>query len=395
MFSVFKRAIWMLPTKIDIPTTPAINAPDISSLYEIQESDLKGTGAFSRVVLGRHLITNARRAIKIIETSTLVGKKAEMVAHEREILRRTRHRSIVTLYETIQTPERVYMAMELMNDDLFNYIMRVRRVTEDDTRLVMQQLLSAVKYLHEQSIVHRDIKPENILINRPDDIRLADFGLAKVVEEWLIRSTPCGTSFYIAPEVIRGIESQGAKPLCTTRDAVKCVDLWSSGVVMFILLSGRPPFSGQVKTSAERKSLLTKIDRGVLFPEAQWENISEEAKDLVMKLLTRDADKRITAAQALLHPFFRTEHRDRKGSPDLVAHELSPGAAVEEETDRDKLKEEMEAIQEDIVETGDTEGDNTSYKGPEVISAPPTQPGAGARMSQNAVIGPAALKRSK
>lgn len=79
-------------------------------------------------------------------------------------------------------------------------------------------------------------------------VKLADFGLAKLVLEWDVQSTPCGTSFYIAPEVIRGIEMQGAKPLCTNKRLVKSVDVWSAGIVFFLLLSGRPPFHGQVKT---------------------------------------------------------------------------------------------------------------------------------------------------
>ena len=341
-----------LPPPRDVPTTPAISAPDINAIYEVIDKEEKGRGAFSRVVVGTHKATGQPRAIKIMEKAGLVGKKAEMVAHEKEILRRTRHPAIIHLHECVQTPDRVYMVMDLMQGDLFDYIVKNKKLSEHDSALIMHQLLSAVDYLHQASVIHRDIKPENILINSPNEIKLADFGLAKVVQDWDVKSTPCGTSFYIAPEIIRGIEANGAKPLCTTRDEVKFVDLWSCGVVLFVMLAGRPPFTGQVKSSHERRQLLAKIDRGLLFPDAQWAHISEEAKDLVARLLTQDISMRITANKALHHPWFNLV----KGSTDAAV--INPG----EEVSREDLAQGVNEVQKDIVETGDQEGDETTYK---------------------------------
>jgi serine/threonine protein kinase len=351
----------LLPPKINVPATPALDGIDIHTLYDVNHGKLLGKGGFSEVLAVRHIPTGEIRALKVMERSILVGKKGEMVAHEKEILRRTCHPSIITLYEAVQTSDKVYFALDLMNEDLFEFIVRNKKVNEDLTRAIMHQLMSGIAYLHEQSIVHRDIKPENILLDvvfkDPEDeaatetsssigveedeggphhaegqqvmsnineipldklnveVKIADFGLAKVVMEWDVRSTPCGTSFYIAPEVIRGIEEQGAKPLCTNQRLVKSVDVWSAGVVFYVLLCGRPPFHGQVRTGQDRRELLRKIDHGVLFnPNHGWDAISTEAKDLVLKMLDQDTAKRITAEEVLRHPFF-TKHGYPKAIP--------------------------------------------------------------------------------
>jgi tRNA A-37 threonylcarbamoyl transferase component Bud32 len=296
-----------------VPTTPAVSARDISEYYTLNETDEKGKGAFSRVVTGVHRATGKLRAVKIMELAQISADKKvmTMLAHEKEILRRVNHRNVIKLHDCITTSTRIYMAMDLMATDLFEFtVAQRRRLNEYETARVMYQLLDAVAYLHSISVVHRDIKLENILVNSLDDVRLADFGLAKILRDppgAAIKNTPCGTSFYIAPEVIRAIDSGygGVTAMVTTREEVKLIDLWSLGAVMFVLMSGRPPFSGQVRTTAERRALLDKIDRGVLFPDAQWAEVSMEAKHLCQQLLTQTHEHRITADQALRHPFFQ------------------------------------------------------------------------------------------
>ena len=293
-----------------VPASPAIRLPSITDKYILNEAALKGTGGFSRVIVGTEKTpTASKRAIKVMAKADLQGKKKmEMVTHEKEILRRTRHNNIIYLHECVETDTQVFMVLDLMETDLFEYIKKAKKLTERDAAHVMRGLMRAVAYLHANNIVHRDIKPENILINTPEDIKLADFGLAKLIHGGsdFVANTPCGTSFYIAPEIIKGIEREGPKPQVTTRENLKFVDVWSSGIVLYILLSGRPPFVGQIRTKQERQQLLSKIDKGVLFPDTYWDGISEEAKDLVLRMLTLDTDKRITAVEALRHPFLAT-----------------------------------------------------------------------------------------
>lgn len=330
-----------LTAPVFVPATPAIVATDIKTLYNLEKDNVIGKGGFSEVVCARHLATGELRALKIVKKNLLSATKAAMVAHEKEILRRTNHPCIVTLHETVQTQNHVFFALDFMSEDLFEFVVRNKHVNEALTRKIMHQILSGINYLHQQSITHRDIKPENILINTylhgpealssppsnindvdPENVdfvvKIADFGLSKLVLEYDVRNTPCGTSYYLAPEIIRGIEEQGARPLCTNRNLVKSIDVWSCGVVFYVLLSGRPPFSSKaMRTSEERQEMLQRIDRGVLFRSTSaWDAVSDEAKDLICLMLESDSAKRITAKDALAHPFF-TAH----GFPEPV---LSP-----------------------------------------------------------------------
>ncbi|KAG5492521.1 hypothetical protein JKF63_01099 [Porcisia hertigi] len=467
----------LLPPRINVPATPALDVVDIHSLYDVSNGSLLGKGGFSEVLAVRHIQTNEIRALKVMLRSSLVGKKAELVAHEKEILRRTCHPSIVTLYETLQTSEKVYFALNLMNEDLFEFIVRNVAVNEDLSRAIMHQIMSGIAYLHEQSIVHRDIKPENILINvttKGDkarnqsnaststiigdadsdsnkeaslsmldinkipvcelnvEVKIADFGLAKVVMDWDVRSTPCGTSFYIAPEVIRAIEEQGAKPLCTTRRLVKSVDVWSAGVVFYVLLCGRPPFHGQVHTGHERRDLLRKIDHGVLFNSKHgWDSISAEAKDLILKMLEQNTSKRITSEEVLRHPFF-TEHgypkpvpafdpRNRfvemqksshktksatdgprkkttsSGPGSILANikgffgNLSKSTSSTSKADRQRMRDELAELQADVLAEYDVEGDVTSYE--PTMPVKEAKPVRMAVMNPKAKVGPDALRK--
>ncbi|ESL09097.1 protein kinase [Trypanosoma rangeli SC58] len=503
------------PSPMRVPATPVVESVDIRDMYDAEHATLVGKGGFSDVVSVLHRPTNTKRALKVMRKEMLHGRVAEMVLHEREILRRISHPNIIKLHEVITTPHHVYFALDLMDCDLFSMIFSNKFIPEGWARRIMYQLLCGIAFLHSQSIVHRDIKPENILINiskKQDngdtalsgkksgiivedewekllniEVKLADFGLAKLVQKWDVQSTPCGTSFYIAPEVIRGIEAQGTKPLCTTQELVKSVDVWSSGIVLFIMLSGRPPFYGQVTSSEERRLLLRRIDRWALFHTKQcWDGISEEAKDLIVRMLEQDSSKRLTAMQALQHPFFANygfrppppgvpkvspelrqqpeekpqapqQPRPRQREEVINAHKptvvdnevhggmnamqvergwggtdvpnhvvvnkfreflriIRPKSHVKrssgkapltegeqqslpnEEEDEEPAEEhvrsmhaEIDALQKDIIETGDTEGDNTSYT-PQLprMTAPRTK--RPAVMNAKAKVGPAALK---
>jgi len=162
-------------------------------------------------------------------------------------------------------------------------------LTEAQAALIMRQAFYALNYLHTNRICHRDIKPENFLLYKEDDdshVKLIDFGLAKRVGNNEVMNAPNGTPYYIAPEVLKGSYT------------TQC-DNWSMGIVLFIMLSGKPPFGGK-----SNKEIIDNVLRGSYsFSTPVWENISDQAKDFISKLLTRQADERLTAEEAYNHPW--------------------------------------------------------------------------------------------
>lgn len=163
----------------------------------------------------------------------------------------------------------------------------------------MKQSFYALLYLHKNRICHRDIKPENFLLYKEDDaghIKLIDFGLAKVVIPNEIMNKPNGTPYYIAPEVLKGSYT------------TQC-DVWSMGVIMYIMLCGKPPFSGKTN-----KDIINNVLTGQYSLKNEvWNTVSAEAKDMISKLLERSADMRMTAQEAFDHPWIQNE-RDKENN---------------------------------------------------------------------------------
>lgn len=174
----------------------------------------------------------------------------------------------------------------LSGGELFNRIIGHSRYAEQDARSIVKPLLESVAYLHSLGIIHRDIKPENILCGESfGDLRIADFGLSQLVSPHEIMKMPCGTLNYVAPEVL------------SLNGYDKAADLWSVGVIMFLLLQGRLPFDGTNKNEIIEKTIRA---------ELHFENISETARDLLCCLLQKDPDNRISARKALQHPWLQS-----------------------------------------------------------------------------------------
>lgn len=191
-----------------------------------------GQGSFGKVKLAYHLATNSKVALKIINRSTLV--KTDMQGRvEREIsyLRLLRHRHIIKLYEVIKNKQEIIMVMEFAGKELFDHIVQQGRLQEDEARKYFQQIISAVQYCHRHKIVHRDLKPENLLLDEHMDIKIADFGLSNIMTDGNFLKTSCGSPNYAAPEVISGRLYAGPE-----------VDVWSCGVILYVMLVGRLPF---------------------------------------------------------------------------------------------------------------------------------------------------------
>ncbi|XP_006797473.1 serine/threonine-protein kinase H1 homolog [Neolamprologus brichardi] len=263
--------------------------PRVTAKYEIKA--LIGRGSFSRVVRVEHKSTRQPYAIKMIETRYREGR--EVCESELCVLRRVRHTNIIQLMEVFETAERVYMVMELATGgELFDRIIARGSFTERDATRVLQMVLDGVKYLHTLGITHRDLKPENLLYYHPgpdSKIIITDFGLAssrKKGGECLMKTT-CGTPEYIAPEIL------------VRKPYTNAVDMWALGVISYILLSGTMPFEDDNRMRLYRQILKGKYS----FSGEPWPSVSNLAKDYVERVLTVDPSERLTAGQALKHPW--------------------------------------------------------------------------------------------
>jgi len=219
-----------------------------------------------------------------------------MIQTEIEIMRMIEHPNIISLHEVFEdkATKKIYLVMELVTGgELFDRIVDRGSYSEKDASELIAKVISAVRYLHKKGIIHRDLKPENLLYASPDadaEIKLADFGLSKIVgleEESSVTNTTCGTPGYVAPEVLR------------MKGYDRSVDMWSIGVILYILLCGFPPFY----EDNTAKLFQTIMDGKYDFPDPEWTNISDSAKDLIQRMLTVDSKKRITADDALEHPW--------------------------------------------------------------------------------------------
>lgn len=249
-----------------------------------------GTGAFSEVKIAINRQTKEKFAVKIIDKSKCKGKE-NMIDTEISILSKVHHENIVRLYDLYQIENKIYLVMELVTGgELFDDIVRRGKYTESDAAKIVQKILLAIDYLHGMGIAHRDLKPENLLLSdksKNGKVMISDFGLSKIFNDEEVMKTACGTPGYVAPEVLK---RQGYG---------KEVDLWSIGVITYILLCGYPPFYDQNNVELYKQILACRYE----FEKPWWDNISEDAKGFIRKLLVLDPAKRYTAKQAVMHPF--------------------------------------------------------------------------------------------
>ncbi|XP_075061793.1 calcium/calmodulin-dependent protein kinase type IV-like [Mixophyes fleayi] len=281
-----------------------------------------GRGATSTVFKCEEKGTRKSYAAKIIK-KTIDHK---IVRTEIGVLLRLSHPNIIKLKDIFETPSDIVLILELVTGgELFDRIVERGYYSERDAACVVQQILEAVAYLHANGVVHRDLKPENLLyadMSPNSLLKIADFGLSKIVDDQVAMKTVCGTPGYCAPEILHG-SPYGPE-----------VDLWSVGVITYILLCGFEPFF-DARGDQYMYSRILNCDFEFISP--WWDEISLNAKDLIKKLIVLDPKKRLTVSQALQHPWVT-------GRAAKISHMDRTQKKLQEFNAKRKLKAAMKAV---------------------------------------------------
>ncbi|CCE62204.1 hypothetical protein TPHA_0C00470 [Tetrapisispora phaffii CBS 4417] len=262
---------------------------DGSKIGNYQIVKTLGEGSFGKVKLAFHSTTRQKVALKIINKKVL--SKSDMQGRiEREIsyLRLLRHPHIIKLYDVIKSKDEIIMVIEYADHELFDYIVQREKMSENEGRRFFQQIISAVEYCHRHKIVHRDLKPENLLLDEHYNVKITDFGLSNIITDGNFLKTSCGSPNYAAPEVISGKLYAGPE-----------VDVWSCGVILYVLLCRRLPFDDE-----SIPTLFKNINNGVYtIPNF----LSEGAASLIKKMLIVNPMNRITIGDIIQDPWFKVD----------------------------------------------------------------------------------------
>uniref|UniRef100_A0A6I8PA27 phosphorylase kinase n=1 Tax=Ornithorhynchus anatinus TaxID=9258 RepID=A0A6I8PA27_ORNAN len=286
---------------------PEDELPDWAAAKEFYQKydpkDIIGRGVSSVVRRCVHRPTGREFAVKIMEVTAerLSPQQLEEVRgatrRETHILRQVAgHPHIITLIDSYESSTFMFLVFDLMRrGELFDYLTEKVTLTEKETRSIMRAVLEAVRFLHDNDIVHRDLKPENILLDDELRVRLSDFGFSCHLQPGEKLRELCGTPGYLAPEILKCSMDE------THPGYGKEVDLWACGVILFTLLAGSPPFWHR-----RQMLMLRMIMEGQFrFSSPEWDDRSATVRDLITRLLRVEPAERLTAEQALQHPFFQ------------------------------------------------------------------------------------------
>ena len=297
---------------------PVFKSHSITEDYEIKWSKSLGSGISGPVRLCIHKATGKEYALKILLDRAKARKEVTLhwlCSGSDHIVRVVDvYANDVILPGDSSAKKRLLLVMELMQGgELFEYITKKQHFTEKEASQILKQIAHAVHYCHHRSIAHRDLKPENLLLHQKASevehivIKLADFGFAKVDNGDL--TTPQFTPYYVAPQVLEAQKRQkeirmGQRSPSSPYFYDKSCDMWSIGVILYIMLCGYPPFYSEIPHQPITQRMRKRIMSGDFnFPDNEWKNISSNAKDLIQKLLCVEPNQRITVDELLAHPW--------------------------------------------------------------------------------------------
>jgi len=268
---------------------PAMSSGMVVAHYEL--GDTIGSGSFGKVKKAKHKKTGHEVAVKILNRNKI--KSLEVVnktKREIENALRFRHPHIIKMYQVYSSTTDLFLVMEYVpNGELFDYICNKGKLDEKEARTFFQQIISGVDCCHRSKVVHRDLKPENLLLDKNNNVRIADFGLSNILNDGEFLKTSCGSPNYAAPEVICGKLYAGPE-----------VDVWSSGVILYALLCGTLPFDDD-----NTNKLFQKIKRGVYETPEHIKHSS--VSNLISQMLTVNPVERATIGDVIKHPWFQVD----------------------------------------------------------------------------------------
>ena len=284
-----------------------------------------GKGTFAKVYYGKEIVSGESVAIKVINKEQVKKKDGlmEQIKREISVMRLVRHPNVVELKEVLATKTKIFFVMEYVRGgELFAKVAR-GKLKEDSARKYFQQLISAVDFCHSRGVSHRDLKPENLLLDENENLKVSDFGLSALPEQLRndgLLHTQCGTPAYVAPEVLKRKGYDGSK-----------ADIWSCGVILYVLLAGFLPFQDE-----NLMKMYTKIFKAQYeFPP--W--FSFDSKRLISKLLVTDPDRRITIPAIMRVPWFR---KDFTSPLAFSIKETTPSKVTQLEAEEDEHENEEE-----------------------------------------------------
>ncbi len=292
-----------------------------TSLQFYKYGRLIGQGAFGKVNLGLNILTGRIVAVKSFNknNSELTGDNMKKIKYETDLMKKLNHPNITKILEMFEDEKYFLIIMEYINGgNLFSFVKKRRKLSEKTAKFLFRQIILGIKYIHEQNIVHRDIKLENLLIDLNNNVKICDFGIGrKINSKNQLLYDQCGTLMYMAPEILLSTKEKGYEGFP--------VDIWSSGISLYIMLSGTLPFNYKNKKNGDEEeenednededdSISNKskkndddnfeLQYSIVYKEPKHiEKISDEARDLLKGLLNKDPKKRLTCDQILNHPW--------------------------------------------------------------------------------------------